>query len=171
MDSFIVSQSRTTTIIDVSQIPLQLRITPVSCKNTTIINLCFTAQFDSLFSMAPCFHVTSQRLLLWRDAVETFLRGGGGEALMSLDTNWGHVTHLCGLLHFKNIINESSFALSQQIKCVLHLSPCQLVWVRTTEPKPLILLSKHRLDCRFRLWIRSLVLDLVPGLEETRILF
>lgn len=60
-----------------------------------------------------------------------------------------------GLLHFKNIISESSFALSQQIKRILHLSPCQLVWVRETEPEPLIMLTKHRLGCRFWLGIRN----------------
>lgn len=70
----------------------------------------------------------------------------GGKALMLLDTYWGDVMFFCGLLHFKNIINESSFALSQQIKCILHLSPRQPVWVTKTERYLLILFSKHRLD-------------------------
>lgn len=46
----------------------------------------------------------------------------------------GDVMHCCGLLHFKDVINKSSFAVSRQIKCILHLSPRRPLWVTTTEP-------------------------------------
>lgn len=64
------------------------------------------------------------------------------------------VIYLCGVLRFRIIINESSFRLSKQTKCISPLSPCQLVWVRTTEAKPLIFQSWF--PSRLWAWIRSL---------------
>lgn len=48
--------------------------------------------------------------------------------------------HFCNLLHFKNIINEPSCALSQQIRCISCVLSHQPVWARS-----LIWFNKHGL--------------------------